>query len=250
MKVNKITVIACLIASIISGAAILLLPITDSFTTIQNIVTGIFTSSIVSCIIAVVNYFHQRNCIIEKTDNNLRNLYINMSVLSKIIGNVLQQIHNTDILSDLMFKNIAGLSAFNVDFLNNMNLGLFEPFIKNGKLNNVYFRLAEFQQTAYNIKSISADLQIKTLEYDNQYMKLQNNNKLGIPYNPIATKNLDDLKNLINIKTAKLHEYTTGKTLELEKIAMDFYNCKSSQQAWQEIKSSLLLQIEDIVKER
>lgn len=245
MKVNKITVIACSIAILISGIGIKLL---KSFTTWQNIVMGIFTSSVVSCIIALVNYFHERNCIIEKIDNNLRSLYINMSVLSKIIGNVLTQVHNTDILSNLMFNNISGISAFNVDYLNNMNLGLFEPFIKSGKLNVVRFRLAEFQQTAYNIKSISANLQMQTLDYDNHFIRRQNALRQGMLTDPIEDKYIEELKNLINIRTAKLHEHVTRETQELEKIAMDFYNRKSSKQTWQEIKLFLSLQIEDIVK--
>ncbi len=245
MKVNKITIIACLIAALTSGVAIIFL---SNFSTLQNIVMGIFTSSIVSCIIALVNYFHEKNCIIEKTDNNLRSLYINISVLSKIIEKVLTQIHDTDILSNLMFNNIAGLSAFNVDFLNNMNLGLFDPFINSGKLNKAFLCLSEFQQTSYNIKSISANLQIQVLDYDNKFMRFQNNLAKGGPLDRIEAKAIDELKNVINIKTAKLHEYTTGKTLELEKIAIDFYNRKNNKQKWQEIKSSLLIQIEDIIR--
>ncbi len=246
MKVNKITIIACATVIIISGIAICLVPNTESFAIIQNILTGVFTSSIVSCIIAVVNYFNERNCIIEKIDNNLKSLYINMSVLSQIIGNVSSHVNSAINLSSLAFKNISELSSFNVTFLNNMNLGLFSPFFKCGNLNRVCINLIEYQNIAYNIKNISYELQMYALEYDNQNLIYHNKQIMGIQINPTDNQNIANFKNSINIKVAKFHEYTTGKTIELEKNAEKFYSRKGSKHKWQEIKSSLMMQIEDI----
>ena len=108
---------------------------------IQNIMLGIFSSSIVSFVISFVSYFHERGIIIEKTENNIKSLYINMCVLSKITADTLQQIHMASDLSILPFGNISGLSALNVDFLNNMSLGLFQPFYKNSPQYQKYHRI-------------------------------------------------------------------------------------------------------------
>ena len=92
------------------------------------------------------------------------------------------------------------------------------------------------------------NLQAQALEYSNQYLKMRNDEMYGMQTNPMVIQNLDALKNVINIKTAKFHEYTTGKSIELEKIIKVFYEYIGDKQSWEEIKSSLLMQIEEIVK--
>lgn len=62
------------------------------------------------------------------------------------------------------------------------------------------------------------------------------------------TDSNNELRNLINIRTAKLHEYVTGQTLELENIAKSFYSYKNRKCPWEMIKANLMLQVEDIVK--
>lgn len=244
MKINKNTMIVCAVAIALSGISMILLGVFASqftgYSIVQNIILGIFSSFIVSFVISIIGYFHERNIIIEKTDNNIKSLYINMNVLSKIIGDTSRQIHTSSDLSVLPFGDISGLSALNIDFLNDMNIGLFSPFYANGRLAKVYDNLIEFQQVAYNIKNISMNLQAQTLEYQNQLLRMQPT--------PVDIQNLDVLKNAINIKTAKFHEYVTGQAIELEKIVKVFYERKDSKQSWENIKFNLLMQVEDIVK--
>lgn len=252
MKINKKTTIACALAIFLCGISIALLemftPEFTSYDTICNIVFGVFSSFIVSFVISIIGYFHERAIIIERTENNIKSLYINMCVLSKIIGDTLQQIYTTTDLAALPFNNISGLSALNVEFLNNMGLGLFNSFYTHGRLAKVYSSLIEFQQVAYNIKNISMNLHAQALEHNNHFLSIRNNESFGMQTPPMVIQNLDALKNLINIKTAKLHEYVTGQSLELEKIAKAFYEYINSKQSWENIKSNLLIQVEDIVK--
>ena len=252
MKINKNTAFTCMILIVLSGIIMISLEHSTLQTTwcktIQSIMLGIFSSFIVSFVISLVGYFHERSNIIEKTENNVKSLYINMCVLSQIIGNTLQQIHTASDLERLPFSHISSLSTLNVEYLNNMDLGLFQPVCKRGRLAKVYIDLLEFQQIAYNIKNISMNLQTQALEYSNQYLKMRNDEMLGIPANPLNLQNLDALKNLVNIRTAKLHEYVTGKTLEFERIIKTFYKRKGKKQSWENIKPILLMQIEEIVK--
>lgn len=252
MKINKKTIIICSIVIIISGITIIGIEAFalhfDKYELVQTIFLGIFTGFIVSLVNSIIQYFHEKNSIIEKTDNNIRSLYINMYVLSRIIGNALQQIHTTLDLSRLPFNNISGLSALNVDFLNKMNLGLFSPFCKNGEQNKVYRHLIKFQSIAYNMKNIADNLQISVLEYTNQLLKKQNDELLEKEIDSKIIQNLDELKNFINIRTAKFHEYTTSKVIELEEIAKEFYQCKNNEQSWEDIKAMLMLEVDDIVR--
>ena len=71
--------------------------------------------------------------------------------------------------------------------------------------------------------------------------------KYGVPLTK-RTMALETLKNAINVRTAKFHEYTTGQLFELEKIAKVFYASKNRKQSWEDIKPSLAKQVEDIMR--
>lgn len=244
MKINKITMITCTIITIFSGLAIFFC---DN-ELIQSILGGLFTGFIASLVISVIGYFHERNIILEKTDSNIKSLYINMMVLSKIIGSVLPQIHKATSMEPLPFENISGLSKLSVDFSEKMDLGLFSPIWKWGKLARIYAELIEFQQVLYNIKNISINLQAQTMEFTIKTLELQNAQMRGGHPSPTEVEYINELKNLINIRTAKLHEYVTGQALELEKIAKSFYDYKDRKHPWEMIKANLMAQVEDIVK--
>lgn len=78
MKISKNTAIAYAVSIMLSGIIVIFLGCFASqmagYNTIQNIVLGIFSSSIVSFIISFVGYFHERSSIIEKTENNIKSL--------------------------------------------------------------------------------------------------------------------------------------------------------------------------------
>lgn len=214
----------------------------------QSVVSGIFTGFIVSLVISIIGYFHERNIILEKTDSNIKSLYINMMVLSKIIGSVLPEIHKAASMETLPFKNISGLSELNVSFTEKMDLGLFSPFWKWGRLAHIYTELIEFQRVLYNIKNISVNLEVQTMEFTIKILEMQHAQLQGVQLSPTVFENVNELRNLINIRTAKLHEYVTGQTLELENIAKSFYSYKNRKCPWEMIKANLMVQVEDIVK--
>ena len=254
MRINKITLFVCSILTILSGLAMIVIEgiVPDSVDTslYQSVISGIFTGFTVSLVTAIVGYFHERNIILENTDSNIKNLYINMSVLSRIIGSILPQIHKAVNMEPLPFKNISGLSELNVSFVEKMDLGLFSPLLKKGKLSQIYSRLIEFQQVLFNIKNISFNLQAQTMEFTIKSLELQNAQLRGIQPTQAELESLNDFKNVINIRTAKLHEYVTGQTLELEKIAESFYSFKDCKHSWGMIKANLMKQIEDIIKSK
>ena len=151
-------------------------------------------------------------------------------------------------MESLSFKQVYELSALNIDFSKDMNLNLFVPFFKRGKFARIYRELQDFQQIVYNIRNISTSLYGQTQEYDIQSLTIQNNLMRGIAIDPTSNMALETLKNTINVRTAKFHEYTTGQLYELEKIAKVFYSSKSRKQSWEDIKPVLMQQVEEIMR--
>ena len=192
MKVNKITTIACLIIGIIS--CILLIVFKDSVT-LSSIFSGVFTGIIISLVVAVIGYFHERAKIIEAVDFNIRRLFLNITVMSKLLGNVLPNIHNSTVIQNLPFKNVLDLSTLNSEFIEKMNLGLYKPFFKNTKKYYVIKKLIEFNISIYTMNNYSSKLETQVLNHIILILEIQKNQMLGIPINPIQEKSLDDLKN-------------------------------------------------------
>lgn len=247
MKVNKTTIYVCLFISIASSVIMFFFKDNN---TIQSISSGILTGFIASLAISVIGYFNEKAKLIEAMNINIKNLFLNLTVMSKILGTVLPQIHNSLIIPDLPFKNLCGLSQLNLEFIEKMNLGLYSPFFSVSSKASVCKRLQEFHQAIYNIKNCSMNLENAVLNYTVQYNSMQIKSAQGMLVTPEETKNLDDLKNLVNISTAKLHEYITGQAMELGKIAKDFYGDKKQHLYWNDIEAALILQAESIVKGR
>lgn len=252
MKINKVTAIALGVLTLLTGLGTLLMalfaPQTTGYTAIQGIISSVFSGFIVALVVPTIGYFHERTVIIEKTDSSIQALYVNMYVVSREIGKALSQIPSAIRMEAVPFKNISEMSSLNIDFIKEMNLNLFIPFFKHGKWNRVYDELREFRETIYNIRNISTSLCSQTMEYDIQYLTIQNNLMKGIPVDPTNSMALDTLRNAINIRTAKFHEYTTGQLFELEKIAKVFYASKHGKQSWEDIKPILLQQVEEIMR--
>lgn len=245
MKVNKITVIACSISILISGIGIILL---KSFTTWQNIVMGIFTSSVVSCIIALINYFHERNIIIENIDNNIKNLYINMSLMFKVLEKTIPQIKNCLYFQDAFFNYILMLSEKNVEFLNDMKLGLFNPFFKDTKLYNICIQLLRFEDITYYLKNNVGNIRNQEAECNYELSFYNNTSNQSIFANQFYPPELLGFREQIITATAQLQEFVKVKLMDLENISADFYNRKFSREHWDTVKSNLLNQIENIIK--
>lgn len=252
MKINKITAIVCGVLTFLTGVGTVLMvlfaPQTTEYAAIQGILSSIFSGFIVSLVVPTIGYFHERAVIIERTDSSIQSLYINLYITSHEIGKTLSQIPSAARMETLPFKYIGEQSALNIDFIKDMDLNLFIPFFKQGKWSRVYNKLREFRGEIYNIKNISSSLYGQSMEYDIQFLTMQNNLIKGIPVAPTSNMALEELKNTINVRTAKFHEYATSQLLELEKIAEDFYSTKGKKQSWKDIKPVLLQQIETIMR--
>lgn len=121
MKINKITAIVCGTLTLFTGVGTVLLalfaPQTTGYAALQGIVSSVFSGFIVSLVVPTIGYFHERNMIIEKTDSNIRSLYVNMCVISQEIGKILPQIPFAMRMESLSFKQVYELSALSITSL-------------------------------------------------------------------------------------------------------------------------------------
>ena len=106
----------------------------------------------------------------------------------------------------------------------------------------------DFKLTLYNIKRIAGDTNSNVIDYTIKSLQLENTQLRGLQVSQQDIENVDALKNAINIRTAKFHEYVTAQTMELEKIAEAFYSRRGSRQSWAQIKVTLTAQVEDLIK--
>lgn len=216
----------------------------------QSIISGIFTGFIVSLVVAFIGYFHEREVGLEKIDTNIRNLYINMAVMAKRLGNISSNIFTIQDLEQLPFREVAELSKLNVEFFEKMNLGLFVPIFKNKRLAIIKSELEQYQQVLFNIKNVANELMIEVLKYKIRNQEMLLNQTQATNMDPNTMQGLAMQKNLINISAAKLHEYVTGQTMNLDSIAEMFYgrSRESKKKSWDKIKAVLLSQVDYITR--
>ena len=143
------------------------------------------------------------------------------------------------------------LSERNVEFLNDMKLGLFNPFFKESKLYNMCIQLSRFEDIAYNLKNSVGKLHNQEVECNYRFSLCDNTPIQNSPNNSLNTiypPELINFRKQIVTDTAKLQEFVRVKLIDLENISTDFYDRKSSKHRWDTIKSNLLSQIENITK--
>lgn len=249
MKINKRTMFACGIISILTFILIIIIGLkydTDNqkISLVLNICLGLFTGSTVSMVIAIIGYFNEKEILIEKAKNNLKTLYVNMYVMCIKLQDISSKIFTCQDLKSLSFDVIAGLSEINVECLEKMDIGLFNPIFKNGKLGKAYNIFSGSWSIIYTIKNNSKTLENNVLKYT---IKL---NELTLAQNQAQSSFLNiqnDLandKNNINIKTAHLHEYMLIQTTSLELVIKEFFNYIEGKNAWENnIKPNLIEQI-------
>lgn len=242
MKINRNTAFICVALIVISCVCLFIFGDNNA---LLGVFTGIFTGFIVSFVISIINYLYEREKLFETIDNNLSGIYINIKTMSNILDDFLPLIYNSYYIQDYSIKNVVSLSSLNIDYSEKMNLGLFSPFFKSCKKAGVISKLNDYKSIIYNFKRISIELDMKIAEYNLMQSNKNNAQMQGMTFN-INDKYIDDIKNYINIRTAKFHEYTESSVIALEKMAKEFYTyCKKK--SWDDVKKDLTLQVNEIL---
>lgn len=244
MKVNKWVVWSSVVLMTI---CVVVLCVIDNQTVFANIAIGLFTGSIVSLMTGVINYFIERQKIIDSIKSTLSDTYLNLSLIHRLTGDLLPLIPYTAQLDGLNFGKIFSLSALNIDFAQKCNVESYSGFTKKGKAATFVQRFADLTKELYNLKSCLGNLQVAVLKADvlqNQLIWKQSTQQLIMDS---ENKELIDRRNLVIVQSSKVHEYEASLLVKLNEIALYYYGKRHG--LWDDIKKQLNQQVDKMVKE-
>ena len=89
MKVNKYTIIACVIMLIVSG--IFVYRIQDTSDKLFILFVGIFTGFLVSLVSAIVNYSHQKSIIFNSVMIQIADIFVNTLIIHRMTGIIVEK---------------------------------------------------------------------------------------------------------------------------------------------------------------
>ncbi len=240
MKVNKYTIIACLIMLMVSG--IFVYGIQDTNDKLFILFVGIFTGFLVSLVSAIVNYLHQKNLIFNSVMTQIADIYVNTLIIHRMTGIIVEKTQMMTRLDDLNYKSLLSLADLNIGFASSMNTKLYSPIIKGGSKNNAITEMMEFENDLMNLKFCIGKLQSYALEHDLLWMEINNRQ-----YSKEELNALQGKRHLVIVQTAKLHEYEASLLQKIDKIAVPFYCSKNL--TWEDSKKMLFAQADRILQQ-
>lgn len=240
MKVNKWTIIICIIMIIFLGDLVYIIP--DTNTKMSNLTTGVFTGLLVSLVIAIINYLHYKYLIYNSVMTQILDIFTNTYIIYRMTGMILEKVQNLNKLEDLNYKSILGMADLNIGFAASMNTKLFAPILGLGKKYQAIIEMREFENDLSNLKFCIGKIQSYSLEHDLLQMEMTQRETT-----PEGIALLQGKRNLVLVQTAKLHEYEASLLQKIDKIAIPFYG--KGENSWANRKNVLFAQAERIMRQ-
>lgn len=242
MKANKYTIIACVIIGIIS--CITMIAINNSSSKSFIVAVGIFTGVLVSLVSTIVSYCDKRGTIYHAVESNIADIFINLHIIYSMTGNILNQIQYFYGLKELNYKMLIGLAELNTSFASSMQLGTYEPLFPIGKKHYAIKDMRQFEKDLFNLKLCIGKIQNAALEHDLLLTMISNCNRQ--PTVDEGTR-LNELRTLVLVQTAKVHQYQDSLLHEIDKIAGPFYG--KGNNSWDNVKKQLFVKADMILKQ-
>lgn len=208
---------------VVFGACLLSIFISKNNMLAQNIFISLMTGAIISFMTAEINYLSERQKILCEIKEVIPSIYINLKQIHKLTGDILPQIIYVQQLDGLNYRRLLSLADLNMNFVQQCHLNSFSCFFGNAKLSCAVKDFAEYTNCLYNLKACLGELECVALDADilqSQLFLKQSNNQLILPE---ESKLLQDKRNLVNIKTAKVHEYEASLLQQLDSVADQFF---------------------------
>ena len=244
MKVNKYIMICSILTGVI---CIFLLIVFKQNILLRDIAVSLLTGSIISALTSIIYYLNERQKILCAIKNAIPSIYVNLKYMHDMMSNILPQVIYVQYLDSLNYRRLLELSGLNMDFTQNCQLGLFSAFLKKGKIAGAVDAFQKYTDSLYNLKNCLGKLECIVLDADilqNQLYIKQINNQMILPE---EHKLLCDKRNLVNIRTAKVHEYEASLIKELDTIADSFF--EKNKNEWTEKKEILNRQVVQMFNE-
>lgn len=220
MQVNK-RIIICSI--VIFCACFSLIIVFKNSLLALNIFVSLMTGAVISFMSAEIYYLSERQKILNKIKGTIPTIYMNMKQIHKLTGEILPHIIYAQQLEDLNYRRLLSLADLNMHFANECQINAFSCFVKKGKMLTAVRDFARFIDSLYNLKNCLGELENAVLDADiiqgKLYIKQINNQSVL----PEEIRLLQDKRNFVNIRTAKIHEYEASLLLQLDNVAVQFF---------------------------
>lgn len=123
-----------------------------------------------------------------------------------------------------------------------MQVGTFVPLFSGGKKYNAIKNMKEFESDLFNLKFCIGKIQNSALEHDLLLSILPVR-----PFTLSENNRLNELRTLVLVKTAKVHEYQALLLQKIDKIAAPFYG--KGNKSWESVKQQLIIEADSIMKQ-
>jgi len=229
MKINKITVIICFAGAIISMIIYIVLSfINCSLSTLEYIVLNIFTGFMVSLIISLTGYYHERQKLIRNACDFLKSelQFINFYHLQ--VGKLIQLCtHDFDYNKTMEYYAMFSKRCDRVDAhlslvietSEKLNETDYSGFFNRSKLVIALNDIYDFKRDINSLRHLSSEIVRLSLEVHVFLQTHEINIMSGKPVDSTSVNVTMDFhnKNLL-IKLSKLHEYTASLVLTVTKL--------------------------------
>lgn len=246
MRVNRSIIIISVLVGILSFITVV---VNDLQSIQSSIALSLFAGAIFAVVTSLVNYFNEKQKIVDDIKRSIPSVYISLRLIGHIMGNILPQIMNVLYLDNLNYRQLQSIAELN---MRNVRLGTesygYCGFIKNTKVSDGILKYEKYGNNLYNLKHNLDKLETYVLDHDlvqRQRELKQMNNNIMVTYE--EEKQIFDKRNLVNVCSAKIHEYSASLILQLDEIAFVFY--KKRNESWEECKKVLDKQVDDILKD-
>ncbi len=243
MKIYKWIIIGSALVGIVGLLAMLVSP----NQMIENVGISLFAGAIVSTVTSLLYYLYERQNILEIVRTMLPEVYVNLSVIKTITGDILQKIPSTPKLSSLNYNLLTLLAEQNVASISGYHADVFFGFLPDGETIRNVKRVDKYIPELRNLKYCLTKLQIFALDYDRMGYELsvKQMNRQTILEDEYVLYN--GKRDLVEVQTAKVHEYEASLLKSLGEIAVNWFNRKKGN--WTQIKAALQENVTMILKE-
>lgn len=121
-------------------------------------------------------------------------------------------------------------------------MGTFAPLVTVGKKYNAIRDMKEFENDLFNLKLCIGKIQNAALEHDLLLSIMQ-----ARPLTLDENNKLNNLRTLVLVQTAKVHEYQASLLQKIDKIAVPFYG--KGNKSWDSVKQQLFVKADRIIKQ-
>ena len=236
MKVSKNITLVCL-AGMITAFIVFIISkmICHEFRSLENVIINIFTGFMISLIITLTSYFHERHKLIANARAFLTSELQFIDFYHLQIGKLLELCacqydysKNIDYYSYFSKRcdSAEGFLELIKEASDKLNSADYRGFVKNSKiastLNDIYsfnMEINGLRQLSSGIIKLSLEVQILLQDVNIKIMQQQ-----YVDFNYVNHK-MEDYNKTMLVKLSKLHEYTASLNITVEKLL--FTLCKN-----------------------